>query len=314
MTDLSHAGRRAWLRKSGTLLMGAGLGTALGAVIGTVAGGGLLAPAHAAPGASAPEAAAAAQARRIVAMGGTLTEIIFALEQGHRVVGVDASSLYPPEVKKLPQVGYFRQFSVEGVASLKPDLVIAPVEAGPPQAVSGLKGLGFRVMQFELKPSMEDLTARIDDLATLLGVPEKGEALIKAIRADVEKAVATPRKARVLVLSSHAGKMQAAGRDTAIDVQLKLLGADNVMSGSHAGYKPVSGESVAALRPDVIVTSPLSLAQGGLDAFRTQPGIAVTPAARNRRIIVLDDLLMLGFGPRVGESLSLLSAGLGDPS
>ncbi|MDO4681275.1 MAG: ABC transporter substrate-binding protein [Lautropia sp.] len=313
MTDHTHAGRRAWLRKSGTLLMGARLGTTLGGAIGVLAPGAVHAPAHAAS-ATPAGAASAAKAKRIVAMGGTLTEIIFALGEGGRVVGVDASSLYPPEAKKLPQVGYFRQFSVEGVASLKPDLVIAPVEAGPPQAVAGLKGLGFPVMQFELKPSIEELTARIDDLATLLGVPDKGSALIEAIRAEVDKAVATPRKARVLVLSSHAGKMQAAGRDTAIDVQLKLLGADNLMSGSHAGYKPVSGESVAALRPDVIVTSPLSLAQGGGDAFLAQPGIAVTPAARNKRIIVLDDLLMLGFGPRVGESLRLLSAGLGDPS
>lgn len=341
MIDDTPAGRRAWLRRTGTLLMGAGLGTASGAGLGLMAGLGLpssvraetagakallaaadtaspaagtaatqAAGASEASGARTASAIAAIGAKRIVSMGGTLTEVVFALGQGHRVVGVDASSLYPPEATKLPQVGYFRQFSVEGVASLKPDLVIAPTEAGPPQAVAGLKGLGIAVKQFELKHSLAELNARIDDLAMLLGVPDQGQALKARIAAQVEAAVAIPSKARVLVLSSHAGKLQAAGRDTAIDVQLKMLGAENLMAASHRAYKPVSGEAVAALRPDVIITSPLSLAQGGLDAFRAQPGIAVTPAAKNKRIIVLDDLLMLGFGPRVGEGMAQLAAGL----
>ena len=113
--------------------------------------------------------------RRIVSMGGTLTEIIYALGAGDQLVGTDASSLYPPEARQLPQVGYYRGFSVEGVASLHPDLVIAAAESGPPQALDGLKKLGIPLELIALKPDLDHLVERITELAKVLDRKPEGE-------------------------------------------------------------------------------------------------------------------------------------------
>ena len=250
--------------------------------------------------------------RRIVSMGGTLTEIIYALRAGDQLAGTDASSLYPPEARQLPQVGYYRGFSVEGVASLHPDLVIAAAESGPPQALDGLKKLGIPLELIALKPDLDHLVERIAELAKVLDRKPEGEALVKKLRRQVADATRIKRPARVVALSNHVGRMQGAGRDTAIDALLQMVGATNLLAGSHKGYKPMSAEAVAALQPDAIITSRLSLGDGGLAAYAAQPGIASTPAAVNRHIIVLDDMLLLGFGLRVGEALQQISEGLSD--
>lgn len=251
-----------------------------------------------------------AAGRRIVVLGGTLTEIVFALGAGGQVVGTDRSSLYPPAATKLPQVGYYRQFSVEGVAALKPDLVIAAAESGPPQAMQALKGLGVRVETLSLTHDVAELARRVQEVGNLLDRAEQGRALAAQIRAQVADATRVKRPVGVIAVSRHAGRLAAAGRGTAADALFRLLGARNLLADAHQGYKPLSAESLAALRPDVIVTSSLSVASGGIEALRAEPGLSTTPAARGGHIIVLDDLLLLGFGPRVGEALRRLGQGL----
>lgn len=261
------------------------------------------------PGTSRASGAAGAPGMRLVVLGGTLTEIVFALGAGGLVVGTDQSSMYPPAARKLPQVGYYRQFSAEGVAALKPDLVIAAAESGPPQAMRALKRLGIRVETLSLTHEVATLTQRVQDVAGLLGRAERGRELAAQIRAQVAHASRVKRPVRVIAVSRHAGRLAGAGRGTAADALFQLLGARNLLADAHQGYKPLSAESLAALRPDVIVTSSLSVADGGVDALRSEPGFSTTPAARSGHIIVLDDLLLLGFGPRVGEALRQLHQG-----
>lgn len=260
---------------------------------------------------AAPMAGAAG--RRIVSLGGTVTEIVYALQAGDRLVGVDDSSFYPPAAAKLPRVGYYRSFSVEGIASLRPDLILASDQAGPPHAMAQLRLLGKPIVILPSSPEVDALVQAIDRIAAALDLAPRGEQLARQVRDGVARATGhhRPERApRVLLLSSHTGKLQAAGRDTAADAMLTLAGADNVFAG-HNGYKAISAEAVAALKPDAIVTTTMSLrAVGGAAAFSAQPGIAVTPAARNGRVVVIDDLLLLGFGPRLPEALRLLRTGL----
>ena len=249
------------------------------------------------------------EAKRIVCLGGTMTEIVYALGAEARLAGVDDSSTWPPAARQLPKVGYYRAFSIEGVASLRPDLVIASDQAGPPSALERLRGLGIPILSLAAAPRLDALAARIDGVATAVGEPARGRALIERIRAEVAEVSAVPHPARVLVLSQHTGRLMMAGRDTSVDAILNLVGATNLGAGQ-TGYKPISGEAVAAMRPDHILTTQSSLDGGGLAAFAAQPGIAATPAARDGRIIVIDDLLLLGFGPRVGEAVRRVAAAL----
>lgn len=252
----------------------------------------------------------AADARRVVGLGGSVTEIVYALDAGDRLVGADASSIYPPAATKLPKVGYYRGFSVEGVASLRPDLVLASDQSGPPQALEQLRKLGNQVVVLPSAPTVEALEKRITGVAAALGVAERGTALISRIRTEMQAISPGEQRTRVLLVSSHTGKLEAAGDDTAAAAMLRLVGAINVLA-DQRGYKPFSAEAAAALRPEVIVTTRMSVdASGSVDAFLAQPGIAVTPAAKSRRVIVMDDLLLLGFGPRLPEALRQLAGGI----
>jgi iron complex transport system substrate-binding protein len=258
----------------------------------------------------------AAPARRVVALGGTVTEIVYALGAGDLLVGVDDSSFYPPAARKLPRVGYYRGFSVEGIAALAPDLVLASAQAGPPHALAQLGRLGKTVLTVPTAPTVDALAEAIGIVAQALGQASRAGELVARIRTRIDLArqrAASVSTARVLLLSSHTGRLQAAGRETAADAMLALAGATNVFAGQN-GYKEISPEAVAALAPDAIVTTTLSLRGfDGAVAFAAQPGISATPAARNGRIVVIDDLLLLGFGPRLPEGLRQLQEGLWPP-
>lgn len=252
----------------------------------------------------------AAPPARVVGLGGAITEIVYALDAGKTMVGADTSSIYPPAALQLPKVGYYRTFSVEGVASLKPDVVLASDQSGPPQALDQIRKLGSKVVVLPSEPTLAALDQRILGVAAALDMPKQGQALVDNLHNALRdiKPVAAP--VRVLMVSSHTGKMQAVGDDTAGNAMLKLAGATNVL-GNQKGFKPFSAEAAAALKPDVIVTTTMSVsASGGVDAFLAQPGLNATPAARNKRIVVMDDLLLLGFGPRLPDALRLLQDGL----
>lgn len=251
----------------------------------------------------------AAPPARVVGLGGAITEIVYALDAGGTMVGADSSSIYPPAALKLPKVGYYRTFSVEGVASLKPNLVLASDQSGPTQAFEQLQRLGSKVVVLPSAPTLAALDQRILGVAAALDMQARGTALVDRLHAELREIKPPAQRLRVLMVSSHTGKMQAAGEDTAADAMLALAGATNVLAGQ-TGYKPFSAEAAAALKPDVIVTTTMSVsASGGVDKFLAQPGLNATPAARQKRVIVMDDLLLLGFGPRLPDALRQLQAG-----
>ncbi|MCA3187590.1 MULTISPECIES: hemin ABC transporter substrate-binding protein [unclassified Cupriavidus] len=255
----------------------------------------------------------AAPPTRVVGLGGAVTEIIYALDAEKTLVGADASSIYPAAALKLPKVGYYRAVSVEGLASLKPDLVLAADQAGPPQALEQIRKLGSKVVTLPSAPTLAALDQRILGTATALEMPQRGRALVDRLHAELRAIRPVSQPVRVLIVSSHTGKMQGMGTDTAGDAMLALAGGTNVLAGQ-SGFKPFSAEAAAALKPDVIVTTTMSVgASGSAEAFLAQPGLNATPAARNRRIVVMDDLLLLGFGPRLPEAIRQLQTGLAAP-
>ena len=255
----------------------------------------------------------AAPPARVVGLGGAVTEIIYALDAEKTLVGADASSIYPAAALKLPKVGYYRAVSVEGLASLKPDLVLAADQAGPPQALEQIRKLGRKVVTLPSAPTLAALDQRILGTATALEMPQRGRALVDRLHAELRAIRPVSQPVRVLIVSSHTGKMQGMGTDTAGDAMLALAGGTNVLAGQ-SGFKPFSAEAAAALKPDVIVTTTMSVgASGSAEAFLAQPGLNATPAARNRRFVVMDDLLLLGFGPRLPEAIRQLQTGLAAP-
>ncbi|MGB3434040.1 heme/hemin ABC transporter substrate-binding protein, partial [Achromobacter sp.] len=123
----------------------------------------------------------AAPPARVVTLGGSVTEIVYQLGQGDKLVGDDLSSLYPEAATKLPRVGYYRAVPVEGVLSLKPDLVLASEQAGPPDALKRLADVGLRVVTVSDAPSVDSLKSRIRGIAGALGVAPAGERMVEEV-------------------------------------------------------------------------------------------------------------------------------------
>ncbi len=245
---------------------------------------------------------------RIVSLGGPVTETLFALGLGDRVIAVDVSSTHPAEATTRPKVGYIRAISAEGIASMRPDLVIGTEDAGPPTALEQLRALKTPITLVPATPSVAGARTKIRAIAKAVKRVEGGEELVAALDRDLAAAQAridaSTSSPRVLfVYARGQGALSVSGRETSADAMIALAGGVNAVTG-YTGYKPLTPEALASAAPDVILLTTAGLQSvGGLEGLLAQPGVALTPAARARRIIALDDELLLGFGPRLGSGV-----------
>lgn len=257
--------------------------------------------------------AAAADTTRLVVIGGSLTEIVFALGRGNAVVGVDQTSVWPPEVKTLPQVGYYKKVSAEGVLSLTPTLVMAYRDSEPASALRQVTQAGTPVTFFERSPPMVALMDNIGAVGRLLGAEGEAESLRRSLDdqiASVARAVAGKKaRPRVLfVLNYDPSQAVVAGAGTIAGQLIEMAGGINAAE-NVSGFKPLNGEMVTASAPDLVLTVEERWdAVGGAAGMMRLPGMAATPAARSGRFAALPGPLMLGLGPRVGEALRRLAA------
>lgn len=258
-----------------------------------------------------------AKARRIVSVGGALTEIVYALEAQGELVGVDTTSLYPAVAQQLPQVGYARTLSAEGVLSLAPTQLIATEEAGPQTVLRQVRDAGVPVAVLNANNRFEGLLERVKQVGQITGRPDPAARLAQSLQQQWSGALAKVRQrqhapVRVLFILAHApNQVMVGGRETGADAMLAYAGAANVMGGQggFAGYKPLTPEAVIAARPDVVLVTAQGLkASGGVDGILKLPGLAQTPAGRQHRIVSQEAMLLLGFGPRMPQALAELDA------
>ena len=252
---------------------------------------------------------------RIVTLSGAITEIVFALGAGSQVVGVDASSSHPSTVNQLAKVSYHRRLSAEGVLSLAPTLVIATTEAGPPAAIEHLRSAGVELLIVPHEPTVESALTKIERIASALDASKAGDTLIAQIgeQLDLARSSHPTDNAKIRVLFIYArgqGTLNVAGRATGADTVIELAGGVNAVEG-YNNYKPLTSEGAIAAAPDVILLMDKGLESiGGPEALWQLPGLALTPAGRQKRVISLDGLLLLGFGPRLGQAALALNQAL----
>jgi iron complex transport system substrate-binding protein len=263
-------------------------------------------------------AAHAQEPARILSVGGAVTEVLYELGAQDRIIAVDSTSQFPPvALKTHKNVGYFRALSTEGVLSVAPDLIIASDKAGPPEVVRALKSSGIEYFEVNDDPNPEALAARVKAIAGKVGKAAAGEDLIKRIQKGfADLAEARTRLSRtpsaLFVLSVQGGRAIIGGTDTTADVMLKLAGATNAAS-SLKGFKPISEESIIAMDPEAIVLMGRSGGHGlGAEVLKL-PGVAATRAGRDRRIVEMDGLYLMGFGPRAPAAATDLMNALQAP-
>ncbi len=252
---------------------------------------------------------------RIVAAGGVITEILYALGGQDRLVGVDATSQHPPQaLMDKPNVGYVRQLSAEGVLSLRPTKIIAIDSAGPPDV---LKLVGEAAVPIETIPedfSPSGVSARIRAVGAAAGLGPKAEQLADATDArfrqlEVLRSQITQPKRVLFVLALREGRAMVGGRNNGADAIIKLAGGVNAASAIE-GYKPMSDEAIIEAAPDLILMMNRGAHAVSADEVFRAPSFSVTPAAAKKALLVMDGLYLLGFGPRTPDAARDLMAGL----
>lgn len=255
---------------------------------------------------------------RIVPLNGDIAEVIFALGLTKNVVGVDTSATYPAKaVAGLPKIGYQRTLSAEGILSLRPTIVVGSALAGPQTVIDQLRTAGVTVL---LIPDFRGLDAGSRKLRTLgkaLGVPKRGERLagqvdrqITIAKREVSSVTARPKVAFLYLRGSQV--QMIGGRDSGGDALIAAAGGRDMGTAlGIEGFKTLTPEALVSGQPDVILVLTAGLQSvGGIDGMLRIPGVAQTPAGKNRRIIHYDDQLLLGLGPRTGMALRQLIRGL----
>lgn len=262
--------------------------------------------------------AASASGRRIVSIGGALTETLFALGAHGDIVGVDTTSLFPAAAQDLPKVGYSRALSAEGVLSLRPTLIVTGADAGPPAVLRQIEATRVPLAQVHIGHSAEGLLDAIARLGELSGRGAAADALAARLRADLDAARARVTALRqgqegprvLFVLSHSMNQVQISGHSTGAHAMIEAAGGRNAFA-TVRGYKPLTPEAAIAAAPDVILCTDQGLAAaGGVDGLLRAPGLAATPAGRARRVVSQEALLLLGWGPRLPQALVALADGL----
>lgn len=252
----------------------------------------------------------------VLSIGGAVTEIVVALGQQHRLRARDTTSTYPSSVTDLPDVGYMRALSPEGVLSVAPGLILSEEGAGPPEALDVIRAADVNFVEVPGGTTVDGIVNKITTIGAALDVPDRAGALAAEVRQAMTDAMADAdrpeqdKKRVMFVISTQGGRINAAGTGTGADAIIRMAGGINAVTQYH-GYKLITDEAVGMAAPDVI----LMMDRGGDhgksdDDLFAMPAIQLTPAALSRSVVRLDGLMMLGFGPRTPEAVRALNDAL----
>ncbi len=247
----------------------------------------------------------------IITLGAGVAETVDALGRSGDVCAADASvAAYAPLAAKV-RLPYHRQLSAEGLLAQGPDLVLADAASGPPAALQQVAAAGVPVFVVDDTHTVAAAAARAETLGALLDAD--GPGLAARIHAEVAAAQALPVAPgqRVLfVYARGAGTLMVAGTGTAAHEMITLAGADNAL-GDSEGWAPLTPEAVVGAQPTALLLTTTGLASvGGAAGLRAQPGLSLLGEVP---VLDVDDLLLLGFGPRTGAGLAALRRALARP-
>jgi len=250
--------------------------------------------------------------QRIVSTAPSVTETLFALGVGDRVVGVTTFCRYPEEARVRPKIGGYSNPSLEAILALKPDLVVGDART----LTKRLAELG--VPTLEVRPEdLRSIEDTIRAIARRVGVPDRGEALVARIaaqRAAVVRAVAGRPRPRTLLLLGHSAdslaSLYAAGPKSFLGEMLEAAGGENVLAEVRTPYPRVSVEEVIGRDPDVILSilsPPADATDAAARARRLWSAYPSLKAVRAGAIRVVADDTIVQPGPRVGEKIAILA-------
>ncbi|MGW5393910.1 heme/hemin ABC transporter substrate-binding protein [Streptomyces koyangensis] len=251
---------------------------------------------------------------RVVPLTGSLNEIVFTLGLSERVVARDITATFE-QAADLPVVTRAHDVSAESVLSLKPTVVLADTTTGPAEAISQIRDAGIPLVVLDPPKKLDDIGPRIEAVAGALGVAEAGKALverteqrIEKVRADVPDLPAADRpRVAFLYLRGSASVYLLGGRESGAGSLLEAAGALDAgkESGLRKDFTAITSEALAKAAPDAILVMAKGLKSvDGIDGLVKIPGVAETPAGMDRRVVSIDDGVLLNYGPRTDQVLA----------
>ena len=268
-------------------------------------------------------APADAKDARYVVISPIYNEIIWALGAQDKVVGIDLSTTFPPEVKKVQTVGYHRALSAEGILSLHPTAIIHDNNIGPPQVVQQLQQLNIPMKTFTAKnDSFDGTKALIREMGVYFHKEAKAEDLCNTMdtqrAASLEKVKEYKDHPKVVVI--HFGRASnvymvvskgSGGDGGGVSQMIELAGGEMAVENTGRGMQRLeSPEIIAQANPDVILLTDFGYDRlnGSLDQIKALPGVGTSNAAKNNHIYRIEENVLNYFGPRSGENIQKVAA------
>lgn len=258
---------------------------------------------------------------------GTIASTVFALGLGDQVVGRDSSTGFDgtEDLPVVTKTGH--TLNPEAILELQPTVVLTDTTIGPKEVRQQLRDAGIAVVVISSDRRLDTTDELVTEIASALGVPSRGAALIERLDADVaaelaEIAEVVPAaaedRARMLFLyvRGSANVYYIFGKDSGADSLIDAVGGVDVAAEiGWEGMKPMTAEALVAAQPDVLVMMTEGLESvGGIDGLIERvPAIAETPAGQNRRVIDMADTEILSFGPRSADVIGALARALYAP-
>lgn len=250
---------------------------------------------------------------RIVCLSKQLTEMVFALGKGNNIVAVDLSSTYPEDAKLLTKVGYHRALNPEGIISMNPDLVIHSNDIGPENVLPQIIKAGLHVKSFGGANTIDSAKLLLKELGVFFGEEKKADSIIAKMDGGITMASDTLQSIKVKdslrVMIIHFGLRNnnyfvMSGRNGVGDIMIQLAGCKTATYNGK-GAREMSPEAVALANPDIIIATDFGYDRmGDMNKFISSvPGVALTNAGKNKRIIRFEEHDIAYFGPRTGENI-----------
>lgn len=245
---------------------------------------------------------------RVIALAPSVTEIVFELGQGRRLVGATRFSTYPPAAEKLPKVGSYIHLDLEKIVALKPDLCIGVKDGNPIATVRRLDAMN--IPMYALNPTdFDSFLATIPAIGNLLNCPDRAKSLVEGLRQrirDIESKVAVAERRPGVFFQIGITPIVSAGSSTFIDELITRAGGMNLARGPVL-FPRYSREQVLALMPDIVIITSMARKKGfevEKDKWRTWPQM---PAVRDNRIHLVDSDIVDRPTPRLVKGLETVA-------
>lgn len=255
---------------------------------------------------------------RIVALANGAAELIAAMGYEENLVGRDIAST-TRELTDVPIVTSGHQVIPETIIALQPTLVIVDDATGPSSAIAKLEKAGIRIVSISQSWNLAELVSKIEQIGTALGAPQSAvrlkSALTESKTGNLVEANAAGKELKIafLYLRGTSSIYLVGGKGSGADYLIEATGATDVGAQKLSKpFTPLTAETMAQLNPDLILVMIGGLESvGGVSGLVELPGIAQTPAGKNRQIVAVDDSLLLSFGPRTPSLISELATAFG---